>query len=337
MTFYRSMGAALDTGGTGTNPLDVRKDWSGVLVREGVFPGGTVPLVTGTAGWAYSIGAGAWATSSASGDGLHVWGNDGAVTVGSTGVGTTVPAAPSAGLSRIDIIWVRHPSNGENADTSSAPVAGVAVGTAAASPVAPALPAGAFELARNTMTDAATTTASAGNTITQTAPFTATKGGAVQARSTTELVALAAHATTEYPARGRYAGGEYRVLSTGVVLPDTGATAFPYSANWGDNAAYGASVSFKDSDGWVRLSGVAMRTGVDVSAATATLGTLPAGHRPAAQIALPTSVVLNGSAATRDAILQIATTGVVTLQFVTAASLVQNTTYCTLSGSFPAA
>ena len=72
-------------------------------------------------------------------------------------------------------------------------------GTAASSPTAPAIPAGAFELARNTMTSAATTTASTGNTITQTAPYTAPRGGVVYCRTTTERDALTASAITSNP------------------------------------------------------------------------------------------------------------------------------------------
>jgi len=169
MALYRSIGAALEDDNSGTNPIDVRKDLGGLFIRAGVLPGGTTPLVTGTAGWAYNLGAASWVTQTATGDGYHLWGNDGAVTVGTSGVGGTVPAAPGSGLSRIDILWIRHPSNGENGDTTSAPAAGVTCGTATSSPTAPAIPAGAFELARNTMTSAATTTVSTGNTITQTA------------------------------------------------------------------------------------------------------------------------------------------------------------------------
>jgi len=180
MALYRSIGAALEDDNSGTNPIDVRKDLGGLFIRAGILPGSTSPLVAGTAAWAYSLAAGSWVTQTATGDGYHLWGNDGAVTVGTSGVGGTVPAAPGSGLSRIDIIWIRHPSNGENGDTTSAPFAGVTCGTAASSPTAPALPAGAFELARNTMTSAATSTASTGNTIAQTAPSTAAAGGGIR-------------------------------------------------------------------------------------------------------------------------------------------------------------
>lgn len=162
MALFRSMGAGLEDDNTGTEPIDVRKDLAGLFTGAGVLPGSSSPLVVGTAGFAYQVNAGSWVTSRGASDGVHLWGNDGPVSV-STSV------APGSGLSRIDIIYALHPANGENGDTTSEPELGVAQGTAASSPVAPTLPTGALELARNTMTSAATTTASAGNTITQTA------------------------------------------------------------------------------------------------------------------------------------------------------------------------
>lgn len=210
MALFRSIGAALEDDNTGTNPIDVRKDLGGLFIRAGILAGSTSPLVAGTAAWSYSLGGGSWVTQTATGDGYHLWGSDTWLTVGTSGVGGTVPAAPGAGLSRIDIIWIRHPSNNENGDTTSAPAAGVTCGTNASYPNAPAPPAGAFELARNTMTSAATTTASTGNTITQTAPFTAPRGGVVQCRTTTERDALTALATAANPITVDLLGVLYR-------------------------------------------------------------------------------------------------------------------------------
>src|SRR5665648_882264 len=129
MALYRSIGAALETDNSGTNPIDVRKDLGGLFVRAGVLPGGTTPLVTGTAGWAYNLGAAPWVTQTATGDGYHLWGNDGAVTVGTTGVGGPVPAAPGTGLSPLDILRVRHPSGADTGDSTSTPTVGVASST----------------------------------------------------------------------------------------------------------------------------------------------------------------------------------------------------------------
>src|SRR5665647_3362838 len=206
MALYRSIGAALEDDNSGTNPIDVRKDLGGLFIRAGVLPGETPWLVAGASVWTYTLWASSWVTQTATGDGYHLWGNDATVFVGETGVDGHVPAAPGSSLSRIDIIWIRHPSNGENGDGTSAPAAGVTCGTPQSSPTAPAIPAGAFELARNTMTSAATSTASTGNTITQTAPYTAPRGGVVVCRNYPERNALTALATAVNPIYADVAG-----------------------------------------------------------------------------------------------------------------------------------
>jgi len=162
MALTRSAGARKDTV-RGTVPIEVRKAAASRWSTTGVVAGGASPLVVGTAGFAYSVGAAGFVTSRGVSDGVHEFTNDGALSV-------TCPAAPGSGLSRIDIVYVIHPAAGENGDTTSQPILGVSSGTAASSsPSVPTIPTGALELARNTMTSAATTTASAGNTIAQTA------------------------------------------------------------------------------------------------------------------------------------------------------------------------
>lgn len=168
MGLFRSMGARWDST-RGTAAIEVRKGLANLFTGPGVLPGATSPLVTGTAGWAYSVGIAGFVSTRGASDGVHLYGNDGAVTIGTTGVGSTVPPAPGSGLQRIDIIWVKHPSASENSDTVSDPSFGVSSGNAASIAVAPSIPTGALELARNLMTSSATTTASTGNTITQTA------------------------------------------------------------------------------------------------------------------------------------------------------------------------
>lgn len=175
MALWRSKGARKDAT-RGTAPIEVRKSDALLFSGVGVLPGSASPLVTGTSGWTYAVGKAGFVTSRGESDGVHLFGNDGLVNVGTTGAGSTVPVAPGAGLSRIDIIWVRHPAAGENADTTSEPVFGVASGTAASSPVAPTIPTGALEIGRNTMTSAATSTASTGNSITQSAPYATLRG-----------------------------------------------------------------------------------------------------------------------------------------------------------------
>lgn len=197
MALFRGIGARKDSV-RGTSPIETRKVLAGLFAstggigaRSGILPGGTSPLVTGNATWAYNVGLFHAFVSRSNADGGTVFGNDGSALIGTTGVGSTVPIAPGAGLQRIDIAWVRHPTNLENADTASEPLFGVASGTAAASnPVAPVIPAGALEIGRNLMTSAATSTLSAGNTITQSALFTALRGAPVQCRNQAERDAL---------------------------------------------------------------------------------------------------------------------------------------------------
>jgi len=178
MALFRSMGARKDAV-RGTTALEVRKGLAHLFTGAGVLPGATSPLVTGTAGWAYSVGKAGFVSTRGASDGVHLFGNDGTVTIGTTGVGSTVPAAPGAGLARIDIIWVSQPSASENSDTVSDATFGVASGTPTSDPLAPLIPTGALELARNTMTGGAgtTSTASAGNAIAQTAARAFLDGG----------------------------------------------------------------------------------------------------------------------------------------------------------------
>src|SRR5665647_1709715 len=92
MALYRSIGAALEDDNSGTNPIDVRKDLGGLFIRAGVLPGSLSSLVGGTAGWQYYLAPGSWVTQTATGDGFHLWGNDGTVHVGTSGVNGTVPS-----------------------------------------------------------------------------------------------------------------------------------------------------------------------------------------------------------------------------------------------------
>lgn len=224
MALTRSIGARQDAT-RGTAPVEVRKGIAAQYIRPGVLPGGATPLVTGTSGMAYSVGAAGFVTSRGAADGFHLFTNDGSVTVGTTGVGSTVPAAPGTGLSRIDIVWVFHPSAGDNADTTSEPAFGVSSGTAASSPVAPSLPPGALELARNVMSAGVTSTAMSGNSISQTAPYTAVRGAPVLVRNAAERDALTVLASAASPIE--------------VDRLDTGARERNAGSGWGPVAAAG--------------------------------------------------------------------------------------------------
>lgn len=142
--------------------------------RAGVLPSHYNPLVTGTAGMAYSVAAFA-AVTARSGMGAELVANDGAATVATT-------AAPGAN-SRIDVIWVRSLFT-TTGDASTDPVFGVTQGTAAFSPSKPAIPAGALELATAVVLSTTTQTSTA--VITQTHPYTAMEGGVVALRNKDE-------------------------------------------------------------------------------------------------------------------------------------------------------
>jgi hypothetical protein len=216
MALWRSMGARKDAT-RGTTALEVRKMLERIWVRPGMTPRSSTTLITGTAGWTYLVDIAGFVTQNGVGDGFHVFGNDGAIEV-------ATDAAPGAGLSRIDIIWVRHQST-ETGDTVADPIFGVAKSVAASSPTAPSIPTGALELGRNTMTSAATTTASSGNSISITAPWTGLMGTAIVVRNDAEE-AVAPGASQQRPvlvwnvASRRYkvsAGGAFMPLSVGVL------------------------------------------------------------------------------------------------------------------------
>jgi hypothetical protein len=252
MALFRSIGAGLDSDNTGTEPLDTRKDLAGLFSGPGVLAGGAAPLVTGTSGMAYSVGAAQWVTSRGAGDGVHLWGNDGAITVGSGGVGTTVPVAPGSGLSRVDIIYAFHPSNGENSDTTSQPTVAVAVGNPGTPGLAPAIPPGALELARNTMQSSATSTASAGNTIAQTVRRSALKGSTLM-----HLDPALSSATTINA--GAQAGVTQNVVIPAVAYPRVVEGVFGVTAAAGS----GAEVQvWKDGSSIRKVKGLSAATGV---------------------------------------------------------------------------
>ena len=177
MTLSRGNGAYDDgtalAPGVGTTPLDVRKANTALWASTGVVSGGPAVLVTGEAAFTYSVaGPVQFVTSRGPSDGHQFFANDGATSVTiKNEAGVVQTGAPGSGLSRIDRIWVRHPTNAENTDQSSAPFFGATSGAASSSSFAvPTIPTGALELARNTMTSAATSTLTVpGNTIAQTA------------------------------------------------------------------------------------------------------------------------------------------------------------------------
>lgn len=232
MALWRSMGARTDAT-RGTAAVEVRKMLERLWIRPGITPRSSTTLVTGTAGWTYQVDVAGFVTQNGPSDGYHVFGNDGMVTV------ATDPA-PGSGLQRMDRIWVRHQST-ETGDATAEPIFGVAKGAPGSTAATPSIPTGALEIARNIMTSAATSTSSAGNTITVTAPWTGVYGTAVTVRTHDERGALPG-ASQQRPSLvwcatdRRYevaAGGDWMPLSVGVLTgrePITVETEAPHSA-----------------------------------------------------------------------------------------------------------
>lgn len=269
--------------GRGTLPAEFRKALGGLLTGPGVLPGGSDPLVQGTAGFAYQVNAATWATPGGSGGGLHLWGNDGPMTVSDVlwppeREGESL-AAPAAGLSRIDIIYAVHPSKGENGDTDSEPVVAVAKGTPASSPVDPSLPPRAIELGRNTMTSAATSTTGPGNSIQQSAPRILVGGGLYPYRRLRASMVLPNLATTVLQWTSNDVGEATPGLgySNGVLTVAAGA---------GGLYTIGASVGWtagSTTDGYIRVT-------IDVNGAPVGAGSVEKGSSKAAYLIANASV-----------------------------------------------
>lgn len=233
--------------------------------RVGLLPGNYSPIVTGTSGMAYSVGAFQGVTSR-SGAGAEFVANDGAVSVATT-------AAPGAN-SRIDVIWVRSLYT-TYADGSSDPVFGVTQGTAAASPTKPSIPAGALELATAVVLSTTTQTSTA--IITQTAQYTAMAGGVVSLRNQAEQTAWSPSdgafayridtATLYQRSGGQWVGIASKETARGSVTPIAG-SGFTLT----NNGLYTRSGFLLGSIDWAKGSALAH---ADI------LMTLPVGARPA--------------------------------------------------------
>jgi len=173
--------------------LDLRRLDAGLIVREGILAD---PITVAPAGIAF--GAGGFNVSAqpfvaalkrggapySLGYGVARLANDAA------GAAWTIPAAPVSN-SRIDLLWIRATDPAEGEATSgtdgpggaprAVPIFGVTSGTAAPSPVAPALPAGAYLIA--TVTTPSGAASIAGSTIVQSYGFAQLSGGTIYART----------------------------------------------------------------------------------------------------------------------------------------------------------
>lgn len=105
-------------------------------------------------------------------------------------VNVPLKAAPSAN-SRIDVVYVmQHETRSPMSDSSDVPAFGVVEGTAAAVPVAPAVPDGALALARVLLPAGVSNTAAAGVVITQTYIGAAMKGDMLRVQTSAQRDAL---------------------------------------------------------------------------------------------------------------------------------------------------
>ncbi len=175
--------------------LDGRLAQAGLLapastgVRLGVlYPEVNGFAVTGTSStspWQYSVPAATFVTSKGALDGPRIGTNDAPYLVS-----TTVPPASN---SRYDVIYVMQQDFDAtiSPDGTTAPVIGVVQGTAAASPLIPTIPVGAYQLAHALIASGAIGgTSGAGVTITQDWQWTSLAGVPIPTRTQAERDAI---------------------------------------------------------------------------------------------------------------------------------------------------
>lgn len=183
MTVNRGLWVPINTGNIGTTEVEARladnatyESNDGVNARSGLLQAANITsVVLGTANMSYNLRPLSPIINRVTNEGVYRFS-----ATGTTNVATT--AAPAAN-SRIDIIWVKQ-NDQSKGDANNLAVAGVTQGDVAASPVAPAIPAGAIELGRATVGPNITATTSA--SITQTFRHTALRGDPIPVRNTTE-------------------------------------------------------------------------------------------------------------------------------------------------------
>lgn len=181
--------------------------------RTGVLSDGST-LVTALASMNVQVAAGEFVLSKGAADGAVVLANDG-------GTNVAISAAPVSN-SRITSIWVKH-NDDETGDANATPVFGTTDGAAAATPVAPAIPTGALELAQLRVYSGTTAANGGSNTLTQTYRMTAARGGIVPFRTLADLTAwttaMDGQVATVLNEQGgpglyRYDGSDWRAVSS---------------------------------------------------------------------------------------------------------------------------
>lgn len=201
MTMNRGLYVPINTtGNVGTTELEARLALSALfehnaagIPRSGLLiPAGSSQTiaVTGAANMSYNLAAVNPVINTAANDGVYSF-----TATGTTNVVTT--AAPATN-SRIDLIWVKQ-NDKSKGDADNLAVLGVTQGVSATSPVAPALPARAMEVARATILS--TTTATNTATITQTFTYAALKGTPIRVRNTTDRATITTPAISQQVAR----------------------------------------------------------------------------------------------------------------------------------------
>jgi hypothetical protein len=157
--------------------------------RTGVLGSANPSIVSALATWHFRVQAAEFVTSKGKADGVMIYTNDGVVDV-------PIAAGAPASNSRIDVLWTKHEDN-TTGDAASLPIFGVTSGAAAASPVKPAIPTGAEELATLRAYSGTTGASGGANILTNTYRMTAARGGVVPARTLVELQAWANPVVTQ--------------------------------------------------------------------------------------------------------------------------------------------
>lgn len=168
-------------------------------------------------------------------------------------VNVPLAAAPSAN-SRIDVVYVKqNETRSPMSDSSDVPTFGVVKGTAAATPVAPAVPAGALALAQVLLPAGVSNTAASGVVITQTYIGAAMKGDMLRVQTSAQRDALTMvpegtmlHNVADNCDYVRTPSGKW------AKTRDTISLAAPYNGIWWlsrewDTVIVSGSVHYKDS------------------------------------------------------------------------------------------
>lgn len=266
-----------------TTPLDGRLADMGQVVcnsdrspRVGVLGSASASIVSTTATtgtMTVTVAAAEFVTSKGVGDGVAIFANDGVVSV-------PIDAAPASN-SRIDLIYVKHNDN-TTGDATSDPVFGVLKGTAAASPVKPAIPAnsGILELATLRIYSGTTATNGGANTLTNTYQMTAMRGGVVAFRTKAELDLWTNPTLGQEAAVGNVLymrrSGAWRVASE-----DTGWQPITLGGTWTNFGGAYQNAEARKIDNVVFVEGLVKDGNPNVGQL---IGTLPAGMWPKAYL-----------------------------------------------------